>query len=45
MRNFKNFNVWQKSHEFVLEIYRITQVFPNEEKYNDLDNKLSEIKN
>ena len=45
MRNFKNLYVWQKSHEFVLEIYTITRDFPNEEKYNDLDNKLSEIKN
>ena len=32
MRNFKNLYVWQKSHEFVLEIYKITQDFPNEEK-------------
>ena len=44
MRNFKTLYAWQKSHEFVLEIYRITQDFPSEEKYNDLDNKLSEIK-
>ena len=37
MRNFKNLYVWQKSHEFVLEIITV-------EKYNDIDNKLSEIK-
>ena len=33
MRNFKNLCVWQKSHEFVLEIYKITKDFPNEEKF------------
>lgn len=33
MRNFKNLYVWQKSHEFVLEIYKITKDFPNEEKF------------
>ncbi len=44
MRNFKTLLVWQKSHELVLEIYNITQEFPNEERYNELDNKLSEIK-
>lgn len=25
--------VWQRSHEFVLEIYKLTKRFPKEEKY------------
>ena len=33
MRNFKTLYAWQKSHEFILEIYRTTQDFPSEEKY------------
>ena len=33
MRNFKTLLVWQKSHELVLEIYNITQDFPNEERF------------
>ena len=24
--------VWQKSHELVLEVYKVTQQFPNDEK-------------
>ena len=28
MRNFKTLYAWQKSHEFILEIYRTTQDFP-----------------
>ncbi|PZF74224.1 four helix bundle protein [Taibaiella soli] len=34
MRNYKNYDVWQKAHELCLFIYReITSVFPPEEKY------------
>ncbi|WP_374165115.1 four helix bundle protein [Arcticibacter sp. MXS-1] len=33
MRDFKNLNVWQKSHLFTLEIYKITSTFPREEAY------------
>lgn len=33
MRDFKNLNVWQKSHLFTLEIYKITITFPREEAY------------
>jgi len=30
---FKNIKVWQKSHEFVLEIYKLTKAFPFSERY------------
>ena len=33
LKNFKELNVWQKSYEFCLKIYRITAKFPNEERY------------
>ncbi|MCX5701763.1 MAG: four helix bundle protein [Candidatus Omnitrophica bacterium] len=31
--SFKELSVWQKSHELVLEIYKITKSFPVEEKF------------
>lgn len=30
---FKNIRVWQRAHELVLEIYKITNLFPANEKY------------
>lgn len=30
---FKDIKVWQKAHEMVLEIYKVTKKFPNSEKY------------
>ncbi|MEY8758730.1 four helix bundle protein [Chryseobacterium tongliaoense] len=33
MANFKELLVWQKSIEFVTEIYRITETFPKNETY------------
>ncbi len=33
MRNFKNYEVWQISHQFVLSIYKSTKNFPIEERY------------
>lgn len=33
MRDFKNYNVWEKSHQLVLEIYKITKLYPQEENY------------
>ena len=33
MRNFKNLQVWQLSHQMTLEIYRITKRFPSNERY------------
>lgn len=33
MQNCRNLKVWQKSHEVVLQIYKITAQFPTDEKY------------
>ena len=33
LKNYRELNVWQKSYELCLKIYRITVKFPNEEKY------------
>jgi len=32
-KTFEDLLVWQKSHEFVLEVYKITKQFPKEEVY------------
>ena len=32
-KNFRELVIWQKSHEFVLRIYRATRQFPEDEKY------------
>lgn len=31
--NYEELNVFKESHKFVLEIYKITETFPNEEKF------------
>ncbi|MCF8714908.1 four helix bundle protein [Joostella atrarenae] len=33
MRDFKKYNVWNVSHEFTLEIYKVTKGFPTEERF------------
>jgi four helix bundle protein len=33
MRNFRELLVWQKGIEIVVEIYRITTLLPNDERY------------
>lgn len=33
MRDFRKYEVWQISHQFCLEIYSITRLFPKEELY------------
>lgn len=33
IKNFYNLEAWQKSHQLVLEIYKITKVFPKEELF------------
>jgi four helix bundle protein len=33
MRDFREIKVWAKAHSLTLEIYRVTAVFPTEEKY------------
>lgn len=34
MVNYKNYNVWKKSHELVIYIYNTTKNFPKSEQYN-----------
>jgi four helix bundle protein len=34
---FEELKVWQKSHQLVLEIYKITKKFPAEEKFSLVD--------
>jgi len=33
LKNYKELQVWQKSYDLCLKIYRITAVFPKEERY------------
>lgn len=33
MKSFKELIVWQKSHKFTVEIYKITGKFPQQEKF------------
>lgn len=33
MRDFKRLKVWDKSHQLVLDIYKITKKFPQDEKF------------
>ena len=33
MQNFKNLDVWRKSHELTLKVYQLTSQFPDEEMY------------
>jgi four helix bundle protein len=32
-RSFRDLMVWRKAHEFVLAVYRLTESFPEREKY------------
>ena len=32
-KSFRDLIVWQKAHDFVLEIYKLTKRFPREERY------------
>ena len=32
-KSFRDLIVWQKAHEFVLTVYRLTETFPKEERY------------
>ncbi|RDY59937.1 four helix bundle protein [Flagellimonas nanhaiensis] len=34
MANYKNYKVWEKSHQLVISIYGITRDFPKSELYN-----------
>nr|WP_295929319.1 four helix bundle protein [uncultured Dyadobacter sp.] len=33
MRDFRRYDVWRISHEFVLEVYTLTRQFPSNETY------------
>lgn len=33
MRDYKKYSVWQKAHDLVLEIYKITRIFPKDELF------------
>jgi four helix bundle protein len=33
MRDFRKYAVWEQSHKLVLELYRLTKNFPQEEKF------------
>lgn len=33
IKTFRDLNVWQKAHNLVIEIYKITRNFPKEENY------------
>lgn len=33
IRNFKDLKVWQKAHQLVLQVYKITEGFPKSEVY------------
>ncbi len=39
MQNYKDLKVWEKAHQFTLEVYEITKLFPKEEIYS-LTNQL-----
>ena len=33
MKDFRQLQIWERSHRFTLQIYRVTQGFPAEERY------------
>ncbi len=33
MKNYKNFQVWQKSHQLTLDVYKLVRTFPKEEMF------------
>ncbi len=33
MQNYKDLKVWEKAHQFVLGVYRVSKSFPKEEVY------------
>ncbi|MCR4276781.1 MAG: four helix bundle protein [Candidatus Roizmanbacteria bacterium] len=37
IQSFTDLIVWQKAHKFVLQIYKLTNNFPREEKYSLVD--------
>lgn len=33
MKDYKKLIVWQKAHQNVLDVYKLTMIFPKEEQY------------
>ena len=33
MRNYKDLRVWEEAHSLTLAVYKVTQVFPKEERF------------
>ena len=33
MQDFRKLNVWEKAHEFVLDVYKASDLFPPQEKF------------
>ncbi|MBR5638342.1 MAG: four helix bundle protein [Muribaculaceae bacterium] len=38
MQDFKKIDVWKRCFKFSTDIYKITSLFPNEEKFGITDN-------
>ncbi|MEZ4853202.1 four helix bundle protein [Flavobacterium sp.] len=34
MIDYKNYKVWQKSHQLVIDVYKLTGTFPKSEQFN-----------
>jgi four helix bundle protein len=34
MQDFRNLNVWRKSHSLTLDVYRMSRTLPKDEQYN-----------
>ncbi len=37
IKNFTDLNTWKEAHKLVLEIYKLTEKFPKEERYSLID--------
>ncbi len=33
MRDFRQFKVWEKAHRLTLQVYKITKIFPSDERF------------
>jgi len=36
LKNYRELKVWQKSYSLCLDIYRLTRIFPKEERYGSV---------
>lgn len=34
MIDYRNYKVWQKSHQLVIDVYKLTETFPKNEQFN-----------